>query len=149
MREKHQNFTRAGVIDIGSSSIKLTIGEKIGEDLNVLEFMKSAIPIGAHTFFRQRISQETINQAVRILNKYKQALEEYEVPKVFAIATTAVREAKNSDVFVDTILRKTGLNIEILTVGEAAPHIVRGLLKPRLDLGVKDGTELLVAEVGK
>ena len=146
--DKSRNITRAGVIDIGSSSIKLTIGEKAGEDLKVLEFLKTAVPIGAHTFFRQRISQETINQTVGILNGFKRALKEYEVEKVFIIATTAVREAKNRDIFIDTVMRKTGLAIEILTVGDVIFYIDSYLSEKLKDTYPIHDKNLLIAELG-
>ena len=63
---------RAGVIDIGSSSIKLLIGEKDKEGIKILESLKNPIPLGKYAFLRGRISQEIINQTIIVLEKYKQ-----------------------------------------------------------------------------
>ncbi len=114
---------RAGVIDIGSNSIKLLIGEHVDNDISVLESLKNVVPIGNSTFFREKISRETITQAINILEKYKKVLKDYEVENVSVIATTAVREARNKDVFIDTVLRKTGLKIDVLTVGDVVYYI--------------------------
>jgi exopolyphosphatase / guanosine-5'-triphosphate,3'-diphosphate pyrophosphatase len=114
---------RAGVIDIGSSSIKLTIGEKAENDVLVLESLKNVVPLGKYMLLKERISPKIISQAVAVLEKYKQKLKEYDITNVRVIATTAVREAKNSDIFIDTVLRKTGLAIEVLTVGDIVYYI--------------------------
>jgi exopolyphosphatase/guanosine-5'-triphosphate,3'-diphosphate pyrophosphatase len=114
---------RAGVIDIGSNSIKLAIGENSKDEIKILESLKNVVPIGKHTFFKEYMSQETINQTISVLEKYKKTLEEYQVTNVTVIATTAVREARNKDIFVDTVFRKTGFSIEVLTPGDVIYYI--------------------------
>lgn len=139
---------RAGVIDIGSNSIKLSIGEDVKKDINILEHLKNIVPIGKHTFLKGRISQEIINQTVNILGKYKQVLDEYETRNVMVIATTAVREAENRDIFLDTILRKTGFKIEVLTAGDVVYYsdsYLSYMLKKTYPIHMKN---LLIAELG-
>jgi len=139
---------RVGVIDIGSRSIKLIIGETSGEGISILESLKNVVPIANDTFTKNRISQETINQTVNFLNKYKELLKEYEVSELKVIATTAVREANNRDIFCDFILRKTGLTVDILTVGDIVYYIDAYLsykLKENYPIHSKN---LLIAELG-
>jgi len=62
-------------------------------------------------FLKGRIPQTVINQTAAVLLKYKEALKEYDVENVMVIATTAVREARNRDIFLDTVLRKTGFRL--------------------------------------
>jgi exopolyphosphatase/guanosine-5'-triphosphate,3'-diphosphate pyrophosphatase len=140
--------TKAGVVDIGSSSIKLIIGETSGKDIKILESLKNSLPIGKHTFFRERISQDTINQIVSILEKYKKILSEYDITSVTAIATTAVREANNKDMFLDTIFRKTGFTVEVLNAGDVVYYIdayISHKLKNAYPIHSKD---LLIGELG-
>jgi len=139
---------RAGVIDIGSNSIKLIIGEDSKEEMKILESLKNVVPLGKHTFFKEYISQETINQTISVLEKYKRVLEEYQVTNTTVIATTAVREAKNKDIFVDTVLRKTGFNIEILTAGDVIYYIDSYLYNKLKDVYPTHAKNLLVGELG-
>ena len=101
MKEKERS--RAGVIDIGTHSIKLFIAEENESDIKIIESLKNVVPLGNDTFFKDRISQETINRTVAILEKYGEKLKEYSVTNVKVIATTAVREAANRDVLIDTV----------------------------------------------
>ncbi|MDD5194642.1 MAG: HD domain-containing protein [Candidatus Omnitrophica bacterium] len=139
---------RAGVIDIGSSSIKLVIAERAAENIKIIESLRTAIPIGKHTFFKERISQETTNQTINILERYKQVLKEYEITEVMVIATTAVREARNKDIYLDAVLRKTGLNIEVLTAGDIVYYIDCYLYHRLKDTYPIHTKNLLIAELG-
>ncbi len=139
---------RWGVIDIGSSSTKLLIGERHGEDIKIIDSLKNPIPLGRHAFLKSRIPQTIINQTAQVLQKYKETLKEYDVTDVTVIATTAVREARNQDIFLDTVLRKTGFKIDVLNVGDVVYYIDYFLshkLKKTYPVAEKD---LLIAELG-
>ncbi len=139
---------RAGVIDIGSSSIKVIIGEAQDDQIKILEFIKNILPIGKNAFLKGRISQEVINQTISLLQNYKQLFKEYDVSKVQVIATTAVREASNQGIFLDTIYRKTGFKIEVLNVGDVVYYIDTFLsLKLNKTYPIYE-KNLLVAELG-
>jgi exopolyphosphatase/guanosine-5'-triphosphate,3'-diphosphate pyrophosphatase len=139
---------RAGVIDIGSSSTKLLIGERHGEDIKIIDSLKNVVPLGRHAFLKSRIPQTIINQTASVLQKYKETLKEYDVTEVAVIATTAVREARNQDIFLDTVLRKTGFKIDVLNVGDVVYYIDYYLshkLKKTYPVAEKN---LLIAELG-
>jgi exopolyphosphatase/guanosine-5'-triphosphate,3'-diphosphate pyrophosphatase len=114
---------RAAVIDVGSSSIKLVVGQIEGDDIQIIETLKNVIPIGKHAFLKGRIPQGIINQTIAVFEQYKQVLKELDVKDYVVIATTAVREARNRDIFLDTIFRKTGFKIEVLNVGDVVYYI--------------------------
>ncbi|MBD3271977.1 MAG: HD domain-containing protein [Elusimicrobia bacterium] len=140
--------TRAGVVDIGSSSIKLLIAQQAGDNIEVLESLKNPAPIGNYTFFKSRISQSMINQTLVILQKYARILKEYEISRFKTIATTAIREAKNRDIFIDTILRKTGLNVEVFAVGDVIYYIDSYLYHRLKNTYPIHSKNLLIAELG-
>jgi exopolyphosphatase/guanosine-5'-triphosphate,3'-diphosphate pyrophosphatase len=145
---KEKELRRAGVIDIGTNSIKLFIAEENGDDIRIIESLKNFVPLGMDTFFKDRIIQETINRTVSILEKYGDKLKEYSVTNLKVIATTAVREAVNRDVFIDTINRRTGFNVEVLSVGDVIYYIDGYLyqkLKGKYPIHAKN---IIVAEFG-
>ena len=139
---------RAGVIDIGSNSIKLLIGERKDNGMTIVDSLKNIIPIGKSTFFDGNIAQEDINQIIGILEKYKKTLQEYDVKDIKVIATTAIREAGNKEIFLDTIERKTGFEIEILSVGDVIYYIdayISHKLKDSYPIHTKN---LIIADIG-
>lgn len=139
---------RAAIVDIGSNSTKLVIGEKVNDDIKILESLKNVIDIGKDTFYRGTISQSIFNTIIYVLEKYKKLINEYMVDDIKIIATTAVREAENRDIFLDTIKRKTGFTIEVLNVGDVVYFIDAFLsykLKTKYPINEKN---LLIAELG-
>lgn len=145
---KEKELTRAGVIDIGTHSIKLFIAEEDNSDIKIIESLKNFVPLGNDTFFKDRISQETINRTVAVLEKYREKLKEYSIANVKVIATTAVREAANKDVFIDTVYRRTGFNIEVLTVGDVIYYIDAYLYHKLRDKYPLHTKNLIIAELG-
>jgi exopolyphosphatase/guanosine-5'-triphosphate,3'-diphosphate pyrophosphatase len=146
MKEKERS--RAGVIDIGTHSIKLFIAEEDGSDIKILESLKNVVPLGNDVFFKDRISQETINRMVAILEKYGEKLKEYSITNVKVIATTAVREVPNRDVLIDTVYRRTGFSIEVFTVGDVIYYIDAYLYQKLKDKYPIHTKNLIIAELG-
>jgi len=139
---------RAAVIDIGSSSIKLIIGENDNGQVKIVQTLKNMVDIGKNTFYKGRISQEIINQTVAILNNYKKVIQEYSASEVKIIATTAVREALNRDMFLDTVFRKTELLIEVFNVGDVV-YYIDSFLSYKLDKAYPiHEKNVLIAELG-
>lgn len=106
------------VIDIGSSSIRLDvseISENEGVHPRVLESADKSYTLGIEVYEKQKISNETISTAISIINDFKEMFSCYNVDKVIAFGTSSLREAVNSDTFIDRVLMQTGLEVEILS----------------------------------
>jgi exopolyphosphatase / guanosine-5'-triphosphate,3'-diphosphate pyrophosphatase len=147
--EKFQNpIMRAAVIDIGSNFIQLLIGERENGNIRTIESIKNVLPVGQHAFLRGRISQEIINQTIVLLNRYSQVLKEYEVTNTRVVATTAVREARNKDIFLDTVSRKTGFLIEIFNVGDVVFYLDAFLSHKLIKAYPIHEKNLIIAELG-
>jgi exopolyphosphatase/guanosine-5'-triphosphate,3'-diphosphate pyrophosphatase len=59
-----------------------------------------------------------MNAAISVLRGYREMLDSYNVQHVRAVATSAVREATNSDAFIDRIFMAVGLDVEIIEASE-------------------------------
>lgn len=110
------------VIDIGTTSVRMAIAE-INDAGNVrtLEKFSQAVSLGKDTFTHGVIAKSTIEDCVRVLKSYRQALREYQVmnlEQVRVIATSAVREATNRLAFIDRIYIATGMEVEPLDEAE-------------------------------
>lgn len=109
---------QVAVIDIGSTSIRIAIGE-IDADSNVrtIETLAQAISLGKDTFSRGLIAKQTIEDCVRVLKSYRRILGEYQITRpdqIRVVGTSAVREATNRLAFVDRVYIATGLQIDTL-----------------------------------
>ena len=108
-----------GVIDIGSSAIRMIVAE-VGPktEIHYLENLQKPVQLGKDVFTTGRISNVTIRECILILKNFKTSIDSYGVKKIHTIATSAVREAGNRDNFVDQIFVRTGIDVEVIEGAE-------------------------------
>lgn len=112
-----------GVIEVGSKALKLTIGALENGQVKILHTVKKLVDFGADTASRGRISRDNINKTITVLRDFKGILSEYDAKCSRVIGTTAVREASNRDIFIDTVFRATGFQIEVFSVDDIVYYI--------------------------
>lgn len=125
------------VVDVGSTAIRILISE-VDSKGGIQRIDRAARPVtlGRDVFVNGVISRESLLQSVRILNGYIELAKGYGLTKseIRVIATSAVREARNRDIFIDRIQVKTGLKISIVEGVEenyltyiAVDHAIRAI----------------------
>jgi exopolyphosphatase/guanosine-5'-triphosphate,3'-diphosphate pyrophosphatase len=110
------------VIDIGSNAMRLLIGG-VGLDgkIQKVESMRLPVRLGQDVFSNgSHISEETAQLSVDAFTRFRKMADDHQVEKIRAVATSAMREAKNSDLLCDRIARATGIEIEIISGEEEA-----------------------------
>ena len=113
------------VIDVGTTSVRMAIAQvKPDGSLQILDTLQQSVMLGNDTFKKGEIELGTIEQCVEVLGSFKQVLKELAVPMdrdhLRVIATSAVREARNRDSFLDRVTIATGLDIEVADQSEVS-----------------------------
>ena len=134
---------------MGASAIRLVIAElRPGQPAQVLEEASRGVLLGRDSFSSGRIGPATIDQAVAALDGFRKLMKNYGVTEVRAIATSAVREARNRDTFLDRIQRRSGFEFDVINEAEESRLLFRAL---QAELGTHaafKGAFTLLAEVG-
>lgn len=143
--KKLKNTNRIAAIDMGTNSFHLVIVEmKKDGSFIFIDREREVIRLGSQkgkdlSF----ISEEETERAVKILTDFVKLAKHYNA-KVRAISTSAVREAKNQKEFVDTILNKTGVTVEVIDGRTEARLIFLGI-KNALPI---DNKKVLCVDIG-
>jgi exopolyphosphatase/guanosine-5'-triphosphate,3'-diphosphate pyrophosphatase len=107
------------VIDMGATAVRLVVAEHTaGRPLHVLEEASRSLLLGRDTFSQGVLASDTIESALRALEGFREIMNGYGTPTCRAVATSAVREARNSDTFLDRIRIRTGLEFEVISESE-------------------------------
>ena len=108
-------------IDIGSNAMRMVIG-CAGYDgkLDMIENLRLPVRLGQDVFSSGQIGEETAQLAVDAFIRFRKVADDHEVKKIRAVATSAMREAGNSDLLCGRILHTTGINIDIISGDEEA-----------------------------
>ncbi len=130
-------MNRLAAIDIGTNSIKLLLAAvDEGGVLEVLSREKSQVRLGSHTLASGRLSPDAIEAGVTAIEQFLRSVEAQEARLVRAVATCAVREAENSQEFLEAVRRRTGVEVDVISGEEEARLIhlaARSEFSSRLD----------------
>lgn len=134
---------------MGASAIRLVIAEvQPRQPVRILDEGIRAVPLGHDAFSTGVIRAETVDTAVSALEGFRKVLDSYGVVQMRAVATSAVREARNGEMFLDRIRARTGLAFEVINEAEESRLVY---LAVRQRLGSQPafrGAWTLVVEVG-
>lgn len=118
----------AGVIDVGSNSVRLVVYRLIGRAMTPILNEKVMAGLGRRTGAGPVLAPEGVEQALRALARFKALLDGLGVTEVHAVATAAVRDARDGAAFIDRVRRETGIPLRTIDGGEEARLSALGVL---------------------
>jgi exopolyphosphatase / guanosine-5'-triphosphate,3'-diphosphate pyrophosphatase len=114
------SIERAASIDIGTNTILLLIAEVAGGKLKPLCEKETIVRLGEGVHENSTLSPEAMKRGVQTLAQYLEQCRKMGVQKIFAVGTSALREAKNSGDFLRRVEEELSLPIEIISGEEEA-----------------------------
>tara|TARA_B100001996_G_scaffold140639_1_gene106949 strand:- start:36 stop:935 length:900 start_codon:yes stop_codon:yes gene_type:complete len=113
------DLNKIAAIDIGSNAVRMLISYVIKNDKGNLHFQKNSylrlpLRLGEDSFLNESISENKIDTFINAINSMKYIMKVHGVEYYLAYATSALREAKNSDIIKSRVKRETGIEIEVI-----------------------------------
>lgn len=131
---------RLAAIDIGSNAARLLISDVVPTADNHTQFQKInlvrvPLRLGFDVFERKHISEEKETMIMNTMRAYRHLLDAYGVPlsHLKAAATSAMRDASNSNDIIHRVKEKTGINIEVISGDTEASLIYENHIAENLD----------------
>jgi exopolyphosphatase / guanosine-5'-triphosphate,3'-diphosphate pyrophosphatase len=150
-----------GAIDIGTNAARLLVGEVTKEGnhsfIKKISYTRIPLRLGEEVFDKGIISTKKTIEFVKTIQAFKLISEIFEVKKLRACATSAMREAKNSEQVISQIKEFTNVEIEVIS-GDEEARLIFGTFflldfdkrTPFIVIDVGGGsTEISVFENGK
>jgi exopolyphosphatase/pppGpp-phosphohydrolase len=109
-----QNVPVCASIDVGSNTIHLVVARCTPDDLDILADEFEVVRIGESVTATGAISPQKCAEAVAVLQRYCAVAAHHEANPVLVVATEAIRKAHNSDAFLATVERETGLHVVLI-----------------------------------
>jgi exopolyphosphatase/guanosine-5'-triphosphate,3'-diphosphate pyrophosphatase len=107
------------VLDMGASAVRLVIAEvAAGRSVRVVEEASRGVLLGRDTFSGGVIRPKTADATFAALEGFRHIIDTYRVQRIRAVATSAVREARNSELFLDRVRGRTGIAFDIINGAE-------------------------------
>jgi Exopolyphosphatase len=111
---------RLAAIDIGSNAARLlisdvTLGDNERPQFQKINLVRVPLRLGFDVFEQKQISPEKEAMILNTLRAYKYLLDAYGVQHLKAAATSAMRDAQNSQDIIDKVKSETGIQIEVIS----------------------------------
>jgi exopolyphosphatase/guanosine-5'-triphosphate,3'-diphosphate pyrophosphatase len=143
-------------VDIGSNSVRLKIARLQGHRLRPIHEDREVTRLGEGVFRSGFLTPESMAETIKVLRRFHRATQQVATDTVRVVATSALRDARNSQAFLEWVRSATGWRVEIISGVEEARLIHLGLVSSRrvdslptlmIDLG-GGSCELTVSQAG-
>jgi len=128
---------KLAAIDIGSNAARLLISEAIVNNgkpqFNKLNLVRVPLRLGFDVFEKGEISKPKLGMIIQTMKAYGHLLNVYGVTHLKACATSAMRDARNSEDVIRKVKLETGIQINIISGDEEANYVYENHIAENLD----------------
>src|SRR5262245_22435525 len=115
-------------VDIGSNSVRIKIAQLEKRRLTPVHEDREVTRLGESVFRSGLLAPEAIANTIEALSRFHRATQRYGVDAVRVVATSALRDARNSRAFVEWVRAVTGWTVEIISGLEEGRLIHLGIV---------------------
>lgn len=116
------------VIDMGTNTFHLLIGEVKGNSPNIIFKKTIAVKLGdGGGIGKGEIIPEAYQRGLDTLKEFKSDIDQFGVKNIKATATAAIRDAVNGKSFIDEVYQLTQIKVDIISGQEEATYIYNGV----------------------
>jgi len=129
---------KLAAIDIGSNAARLLITEVTTNEnndpvFNKLNLFRVPLRLGFEVFETGMISKSKISMLIQTLKAFKHLINAYEVKHIKACATSAMRDAKNTEDIIRKVKLETDIYIEVISGNMEAELVFENHIAETLD----------------
>jgi exopolyphosphatase / guanosine-5'-triphosphate,3'-diphosphate pyrophosphatase len=129
---------KLAAIDIGSNAARLLISEVTENNngkpqFNKLNLVRVPLRLGFDVFEKGEISKPKLGMIIQTMKAYGHLMNVYGVNHLKACATSAMRDARNSNDVLRKVKLETGIQISIISGDDEAAYIYENHIAENLD----------------
>ncbi len=120
---------KIAIIDLGSNTARLLIVD-VSENghFQIVDQLKEAPRLGEGMERDGFLKPARIQETIRTLKMFRKLCDVNGIDRVIAVATAAVRRAKNQRSFLDEVSATCGIKLRVLSAEEEAIYVYRGVI---------------------
>ena len=135
-------------IDIGTNAARLLVGEVVEESsksfVKKISYTRIPLRLGDDVFSKGEVGVKKKSNLIKTMQAFKIISDIFEVKRLRAVATSAMREAENGSRIVNEIKTNLEIDVQIISGSEEAELILGTFML----LGIDQGKPFVVVDVG-
>ena len=123
------DLDKIGIIDLGSNSARLVIVQVLDDGhFMVVDQLKESVRLGKDMERDGFLKPQRVAETIKTLKMFRKLCDAYGIERIVAVATAAVRRAKNQKSFLDEVATSCGIKLKVLSAEEEAMFVYRGII---------------------
>ena len=128
MTAQSSGMRRLAGIDIGTLTCRLLIADlTAGGALTEIHSQRRILRLGEGVDRAKVLHDAAMDRVIFCLREWREVLKDHQVRACAVVATSAVRDAGNRQVFLDRVKSEVGFDIEVITGVEEARRTLLGI----------------------
>ncbi len=120
---------RIAIIDLGSNTARLLLVDVMDNGhYQIVDQLKEAPRLGEGMERDGFLKPARIQETIRTLKMFRKLCDVNNIERIIAVATAAVRRAKNQRSFLDEVSATCGIKLRVLSAEEEAIYVYRGVI---------------------
>ena len=122
-----RNPYRLAAIDVGTNSIHMIVVEAEARGYRIIDKEKEMVQLGHGSLDGEPLTDDAMARGIAALRTMKEIATRWEVDKIVAVATSALREAPNRERFLREAEKIAGVKVRVISGEEEADFIFRAV----------------------
>ena len=136
---------KIAAIDVGTNSLHMIIARVgAGQSFEIIDREKEMVRLGAGSLGGRILADSALESALQALVRFRRLADTRQVDTIVAVATSAVREAKNGGDFLAAARRRAGLDVRVIS-GSAEARLIHDAAVHGVDVG---SNRAVVVDIG-
>jgi exopolyphosphatase/guanosine-5'-triphosphate,3'-diphosphate pyrophosphatase len=124
-------------VDLGTLTCRLLIARVSDGRFTEVTSDRRILRLGVGVHEERMLRESAMSRVIETLKEWRGVIQRHEIDGETAVATSAVRDARNRDEFLRRVRRETGFEVEVLSGEEEARRTMLGI-RAGLPAGVSD-----------
>ncbi len=117
----------AAVLDLGTNTFNLLIADLRDGKMHAILRTREVVKLGEGGLADNRMTEAAYQRGLNAIQAHMTTIEQYQCDSIRAVATSGIRSTSNGQAFIDEVLTKFQLKIEVIDGNREAELIHKGV----------------------
>ena len=109
---------RIASLDVGSYSVRLTVADVLDHEIKIVKELGRITSLASRLSEDSLLKEDRMEETLEVIKEFVEEAKKEGADRIVAVATEALRKAKNSQEFLKKVKEETGVDLQIISPQE-------------------------------